>query len=237
LLYGGLGLLQELYPDRFSQIDKDSETIVAAKKMRIDRKQGIQTNTEDWYRAIQMIYKPSGRIMPYHLFYYDVAGEKFDADKRTNLTGLDFYRNVQTIMFLIDPAALDLSGVPANDDIVKWINRQGIDEKYDCINILSVLVDILKTKVGRKTKNIDFNFVCAKKDMGYFEAIGYNSDTLNSKDIEKFIREELGLNSLVGSAKVEFKSVNFHAVSVISKNTDSLKNLFSKILKQQGVKI
>ena len=237
LLYGGLGLLQQLYPDRFNQIDKNRETDIDAKKARIDKKQGIQTNAEDWYRAIQMIYKAPARMMPYHLFYYDVAGEKFDADKRSQLTGLDFYRNVQSIVFVVDVAAIDLSGVPANDDIVEWIENQNIDEKHDIVNTLSVLVDILKTKVGRKTKDIDFNLVCVKKDMGYFEAVDYDSNTVTPKEIEKFVCNDLGLNSLVGSAKVEFKSVNFHAVSVVTKDVSSLKNLFFKVLKQQGVRV
>jgi len=237
LLYGGLGLLQQLYPDRFNQIDKNRETDILAKKTRIDQKQGIQTNVEDWYKATQLIYKAPGRMMPYHLFCYDVAGEKFDSDKRSRQTGLEFYSNVQSIMFVIDVEALDLSGVPASDDIIEWIDQQKTDEKYDIINTLSVIVDIFKNQAGRKTKDIDLNFVCVKKDKGYLEAVGYDSDNITSKEIESFICNDLGLNGLVASAKVEFKTVTCYATTVISKNTDSLKNLFTKILKQQGVKI
>ena len=236
LLYGGLGLLQQIYPDRFNQIDKNRETDILTKKSRIDQQQGIQTNVEDWYRATQLIYKAPGRLMPYHLFCYDVAGEKFDADKRSRQTGLEFYRNVQSIMFVIDVEALDLSGVPASDDITEWIDQQRTDEKYDIINTLSVIVDIFKNQAGRKTKDIDINIVCVKKDKGYFEAVGYDSDSVTSKEIETFICYELGLNGLVSSAKAEFKTVTFYATSVISKNTDSLKYLFQNVLKQQGIR-
>jgi len=237
LLYGGLGLLQQLYPDRFNQIDKNNETDIAAKKARIDLKLGIQTNVEDWYRATQLIYKAPGRLMPYHLFFYDVAGEKFDSNKRNKQTGLDFYRNVQSIMFVIDVEALDLSGIPASEEIVEWIKNQNTDEKYDIINTLSVIVDIFKNQVGRKTKDIDFNIVCVKKDKGYFESVGLNSDNIEAKGIENFIRNKLGLNNLVASAKVEFKTVNFHATSVVSTSKESLEQLYHNVLKQKGIKI
>jgi len=237
LLYGGLGLLQQIFPKRLSQIDQNSETNIAVKKASIDLGLGIQTNVEDWYRAIQMIYKAPARMMPYHLFCYDVAGEKFDSDKRTQLTGLDFYRNVQSIVFVIDVAAVDLAGGSANESLVEWIEQQKNDEKHNLIDTLSVLLDILKTKVGRNAKDIDFNMVCVKKDLGYFEAVGYNSDTIRPEKIEKFLFKELGLSNFVNMAKTEFKSIGIHAVSVISKNTDSLKNLFFYLLKQKRVVI
>jgi hypothetical protein len=243
LMYGGLGLLMELYPDRFNQIDADGRTNIKENKdaMNNDGDLGA-TKKVGSYRAIQLMYKEPWRKIPYHLFCYDVAGETFNTDKG-NVDGIDFYQKVQSVMFLIDPEHLNLTGLEANDAIVDWIAKKEIkeNEKKDIVNTLSALTYILQTQTGRKTKEIDFHFVCVKKDKGYFEAAGYNSTTITPKEIEKFVREELGLVGLVTPAKAEFKSVNFHAVSVpsknTSKNTGSLKELFEKILKQRGVKV
>jgi len=243
LLYGGLGLLTDLYPDRFEQIDDDGKTNIKDNKNAMNNHGDIgATKKIGSYRAIQLMYKKPWRKMPYHLFCYDVAGETFNTDKG-NVDGIDFYQKVQSIMFLIDPQHLNLTGLEANDAIVEWIDQKGVpkNDKKDIVNTLSALTYILQTQTGRKTKEIDFNFVCVKKDDGYFEASGYDSNTITPKEIEKFVCEELGLIGLVTPAKAEFKSVNFHAVSVPSKNTsknpDSLKNLFFNVLKQQGVEI
>lgn len=92
-------------------------------------------------------------------------------------------------------------------------------------------------KTGRKSKKINFNFVCVKKDFQYFEALIYNSNNITPNNIKHFINNDLGLVNLLNSANAEFKDVNFYAVSAISSNTVALKQLFFDLLKQQGVKI
>lgn len=237
LLYSGLSLLQSAYSGKFTQIDADNETRIEGKKRRIDSGDGIQTDNKSQYRAVQLMLTDKIRRIPYHLFFYDVAGEKFDASSNAHQKAMDFYRNVESIIFVVDPFMIDFTGIPTNDDLLRWIESKGqYGVKYNIGNTFSILKEILE-KAGRKSKKIDFSFVCVKKDLGYLEVMGYSGDKHTNKDIEKFVCSDMGLNNVVNSARAEFKEVKFFAVSAISKNTDSLKTLFVETLKQRGVKL
>jgi len=233
LLYSGLSSLMSSYPGRFSQIDADNDTKIENKKKRIDARDGIQTDVANKYRAIQLILKSKLRPVPYHLFFYDVAGEKFNASSSSHKTAMDFYRNVQSIVFIVDPSMLDISGTPASAKFVDWHKRNANAEKYRIDGSFAVLKDILET-VGRKSNKIDFNFVCTKTDMGYLSELGY-SKTPGENEIEHFISTELGLSNLINSARAGFKNVHFYTVSAIESDKSRLKNLFIALLEQRKV--
>lgn len=233
LLYSGLSSLMSSYPERFSQIDADNDTRIENKKKRIDARDGIQTDVANKYRAIQLILKSKLRPVPYHLFFYDVAGEKFNASSSSHKTAMDFYRNVQSIVFIVDPSMLDISGTPASAKFVDWHKRNANAEKYRIDGSFAVLKDILET-VGRKSNKIDFNFVCTKTDIGYLPELGY-SKTPGENEIERFISTELGLSNLINSARASFKNVHFYAVSAIESDKSRLKNLFITLLEQRKV--
>lgn len=233
LLYSGLSSLMSSYPERFSQIDADNDTRIENKKKRIDARDGIQTDVANKYRAIQLILKSKLRPVPYHLFFYDVAGEKFNASSSSHKTAMDFYRNVQSIVFIVDPSMLDISGTPASAKFVDWHKRNANLEKYRIDGSFAVLKDILET-VGRKSNKIDFNFVCTKTDMGYLPQLGY-SKTPGENEIERFISTELGLPNLINSARASFRNVHFYTVSAIESDKSRLKNLFITLLEQRKV--
>ena len=233
LLYSGLSSLMSSYPDRFSQIDAVNDTQIDGKKKLIDSKADIQTAVANKYRAVQLILKSKMRPVPYHLFFYDVAGEKFNASSSSHKTAMDFYRNVQSIVFIVDPSMLDISGTPASAKFVDWHKRNANAEKYRIDGSFAVLKDILET-VGRKSNKIDFNFVCTKTDMGYLPELGY-SKTPGENEIERFISTELGLSNLINSARASFKNVHFYTVSAIESDKSRLKNLFITLLEQRKV--
>lgn len=233
LLYSGLSSLMSSYPDRFSQIDAVNDTQIDGKKKLIDSKADIQTAVANKYRAVQLILKSKMRPVPYHLFFYDVAGEKFNAGSSSNKNALDFYRNVQSIVFIIDPSMLDISGTPASAKFADWHKKNANAEKYRIDGSFAVLKDILET-VGRKSNKIDFNFVCTKTDMGYLPELGY-SKAPEENEIERFISTELGLSNLINSARSSFKNVHFFTVSAIESDKSRLKVLFVKLLEQRKV--
>lgn len=238
LLYSGLSSLLKAHPDKVQQIDAEQDTKIASKKSRIDARQGIQTNDANRYRAVQLMVDTKYRPVPYHVFFYDVAGEKFNASSSSYKTAMDFYRNVQSIVFVIDPSMIDYTGIPASEKVKNWAHKLGViaRETYRVDNSFSVLKDILES-VGRKSKKIDFSFVCTKSDMGYFEAEGIARKGITEQGIESFMRTGLGLANLVNSAKASFDSVHFFEISVTEGNTDRLDRLFEFLLKQRGVSI
>lgn len=235
LLYSGLSLLMQSYPERFTQIDSSNDTRIDSMKRRIDARNDIQTNVANRYRATQLIMTSQRRPLPYHLFFYDVAGEKFNAGSSSHKTAMEFYRNVQSIVFIIDPSMLDTFGTPASTSFTAWAKQNATGEKYKVESSFSVLKDILET-VGRKSGKIDFNFVCTKADMGYLQACGY-SLTPDEAGVEQFISAELGLTNLVNSARASFNEVHFYAVSAISSNKAGLRRLFSDLLNQRNVSL
>ena len=233
LLYSGLSSLMNSYPGRFSQIDADNDTKIENKKKRIDAREGIQTDVANKYRAIQLILKSKLRPVPYHLFFYDVAGEKFNVSSSSHKTAMDFYRNVQSIVFIVDPSMLDISGTEVSKKFENWHKINANAEKYRIYGSFEVLKDILET-VGKKSNKIDFNFVCTKTDMGYLPELGY-SKTPEENEIERFISTELGLSNLIDSARASFKNVHFYTVSAIESDKSRLKNLFIALLEQRKV--
>lgn len=238
LLYSGLSALTKAHSGKIQQIDADQDTRIEGKKQRIDARQGIQTNVANRYRAVQLMISSRMRPVPYHLFFYDVAGEKFNASSSSYKTAMDFYKNVESIVFVIDPSMIDYTGIPASEQVKNWAHKPGISmgETYRVDNSFSVLKDILES-VGRKSKKIDFSFVCTKSDMGYFEAEGINRKGITEQAIENFMRTGLGLGNLVNSAKASFNNVHFFEISVTEGNTTKLNQLFDFLLKQRGVSI
>ena len=145
------------------------------------------------------------------------------AGSSSNKNALDFYRNVQSIVFIIDPSMIDISGIPASSEFVNWHKRNAHSlERYKIDSSFAVLKDIIES-VGRKSKKIDFNFVCTKTDMGYLPELGY-SKIPEENEIERFISTELGLSNLINSARASFKNVHFYTVSAIESDKSRLKN-------------
>lgn len=235
LLYSGLALLKQEHSSQVMQLDKDSETNIDDKFKRISALADIQTDTSQ-HHAVQLILKVRRQLffqIPYHLFFYDVAGEKFNASKQLSHYQMDFYKHVQSIIFLIDPAMIDTAGMPISDNFASWVEKNGSRERFDVESIFGVLQRLLE-QYRKSAKYIDFNFVCVKSDTGYFRACGYSAQP-SEKEIETFISKELGLTNLILSAKNYFNKVHFHEVSVVDNDKSKLRNLFLDILKQRHI--
>lgn len=233
LLYTALGALKNYFGDRVSQIDAEYDTNIDDNIRRIEKGLSIQTDLKDSYKAVQVMINRKMNPVPYHLFFYDVAGEKFNQASTASKTAMDFYRNVQTIVFVIDPAMVDYSFNPPSENIEKWLSKHSSPEHFSADGTFSTLKNILES-VGRKTKSIDFMFICVKADTGYLEACSYPT-TGDDLGIEQFMREELGLSNLVDAAKGSFRNVKFDIASVNPSFRERLTSLFIGILKNLGV--
>lgn len=235
LLYSGLASLMEAWPGRFTQIDEEDDIKIVNKKRSIDARSGIQTSVANKYRAVQLILKSKMRPLPYHLFFYDVAGEKFNANTASHKTALEFYKNVQSIVFVIDPGMVELTGKPASDKFREWSRKNGSSEKYNVDSALAVLKEILEN-AGRKSNKLDLNFVCTKADTGYLTELGYPRNP-SENEIEQFISREAGLSNLVNSARASFREIHFYAVSAVDSDKKNLINMFISLLEQRNVSI
>lgn len=233
-LYSGLGRLMHKYEQQIQQVDSTQDTEILKKEERILKNQGIQTSNANQYRAIQIMVKPQKRrLVSYHVFFYDVAGEKFDAHSSNSATAMSFYQNVQSIVYILDPSMMDFSGLQISENILNWAKTVNKGEVHNPQIALSVLMGLLDT-VGRQAKEIDFCFVCTKADLGYFEADNYIREKLTEKDIKKFVISSLGLGNLVNSAENSFKDVHYFQVSVNDEDEDKVRKLFKDLIEKQA---
>lgn len=238
MLYSALALLQERLDETFDQVDATRNNNIEDVMTRVRNLDGIQTQVKNLYKAIQMKLKMKLRPMPYHMFFYDVAGEMFNIDTQNNQSALDFYTNVKSVVYVIDPTNVDLTvaGVSASEQFTKWQTEKYNDsEKYNAEATMAKLMSILENN-GRDTKDIALYVVCTKKDLGYFEAFGY-SQSPSSDVVRTFIRNELGLYNLGNTMESAFRSVDYTAVSVTDDNKDALYDLFVKVFKQNGINV
>lgn len=236
MLYSGLELLCKTFGKDFSQIDADRNSDMSVILQRIHHKDGIQTAVKNRYKAIQFRLMRKFRPMPYQLFFYDVAGENFNVKADKSPSALEFYTNVKTILFVIDPTMLDIEKAYPSTAFSQWHKIYGNpNELYDLEATISTLKNIIE-QVGRKAKDIDIIITCSKKDLGYLQNSNYPYEA-DETMIRKFIKEELGLFNLDNAINNWFKSVGYAAVSAIDENSTSLRSLFLGVLKQRGIHI
>lgn len=227
------GILTQ-YGSSAHQTDVDQDTNISANATRVRNDAGIQTDLRDQYRAIQVILQQKLRPLPYHLFFYDVAGEKFNQKSTASKTAMDFYRNVEQIVFIIDPTTMDFSRSACGPKMEEWLKKHGSPEKFSTEGVFSTMNAILES-VGRKSKSIDFIFAVVKADLGYLEHCGYGMD-MTEQQIEGFMREELNLYNVINVAKGSFSKVEFVTTSAMPKYSASVARLTEKLLRNAGIK-
>lgn len=234
MLYSALEIIKDSFGDQAEQVDTDKNNKIEDVVKRIHEGEGIQTQRADHYRAIQMTVKRKfAGAPPHHLFFYDVAGEMFNSQATDAHSALTFYQNVKTIVFVIDPSMLDLERAHPSDEFVEWLEKNGGSEKFDPLDTLSRLSLILHDH-GRNAKDINIFVVLTKKDMGYFD-VAHLSSTPSEDELKAFIRKTLGLMTFLTNVENTYKRVHYAAVSTNAGDTDTLKALFQKVLKQNGV--
>jgi hypothetical protein len=234
LTYTILGRIMDMYGSSASQIDVDSDTKIESNVARIRNNDGIQTDVRDSYRAIQVILKQKFRPIPYHLFFYDVAGEKFNQMSSASKTAMDFYKNVNQIIFIVDPTTIDFSHAPCSDKMQAWLKEHASSEHYSVDGTFSTLKSILES-VGRQPKSIDVIFALVKADMGYIDYCGGRRN-MTDEEVKNFMQSELGLANLVNAARGSFNKVEFVITSVESEYSDRINVITDKILHNLGVK-
>lgn len=229
MLFSALETLTQKLGKDFYQIDADSSNEMTTIIERIHKHEGIQTAVKSRYKAIQFRLNRKHRPLPYHLFFYDVAGEKFSANATKTLSALEFYTRVRTILFVIDPSMMDIQKASPSAAFAQWYQQHGNpNEEYDLEETLATLQEIL-AQVGRKAHDIDLIVTCTKKDLGYLQNSNYPYDCTEPQ-LKRFVNEELGLHNLDNAICNEFKTVGYAAVSALDKDDPALGDLFGSML-------
>lgn len=238
LMYSCLDWLNLQFGSDIEQVDlTDPNLNIAHKARQIASRQGIQTDRRAAYRAVQMMLKQTGRPVPYHLYFYDVAGEQFTSSAATAADdAMRFYRNVESIIVVIDPLQTDLTapGMNPSPQFEAWQrNNSPSRSRYDVAEMLASVCDYLD-RTGRDRRKVDLTFVTVKTGTGYYTALNYPK-TPTEADIERFLKTEMGLSSLVNSAH-GFHTVSYYATDLFETGTS--KQRFTRhIMSQRGINI
>lgn len=187
--------------------------------------------------STQVIIKRNRVPVPYRLFINDVGGELFDPDNKVQShNATRFFRNVESILLMIDPITTDLSDCDTSDSYKEWLNTHGNDVAGKLrLRDIQDTVDNQINIHGNDFKKIHLNLILPKMDLKYIPE-KYNIDI--QENLKRYLTEEMGLGDLLfwGS---KFASVNIFAVGAISKGAKSnISPLFEKIIVEQlGIKI
>lgn len=244
LIYGGLGALMQKYPDKIEQINSgnDNSLDISARSNQIAMNRSFKTDKRSSYRAVEVMIDVPNRPVPYHLHVYDVAGEQFAGSSATSATdtaAMKFYTNVKSVVLVIDPLQLDLTapGMNPSAEFERWQSEHNrSSRRYNIADIFSSLEGYLN-HYGRSgsLKDIDVSIVVVKSDLGFFEALNYPA-VPSEGDVESFVNQALGLQSLVNTAR-KFRSVSFFATSAVAPDKSSLTSFFTSLLQQRGINL
>ena len=110
-----------------------------------------------------------------------------------------------------------------------WMKKH-LDDTYPAGKV-DVLFDSLRTRIHQinRLNKMVINFVLVKTDSGYLGDVNITDESA----IENFIRDELGLISIINNN--EFKEKHFYAVSTMS-HYGGVSQLTQSLLDQQDIK-
>ena len=236
MLYSALDGLQRMFGSDLTQVAVDGNTDVAVFAERIRQRDGIQTAVRNRYKAVEMVLRRKYHPFPYHLFFYDVAGEKFNVKSVSGTSAMDFYKNVRSIVFVIDPTMVDVSRLSPSGRFMDWLTDKGMMsvEKYDIESTLAALMRIL-SMVGRKTNDIDITLAFSKSDLGYLADLGFGDDP-SADMLRAFMRSDMGLYNADNTITDSFKSVDYVSFSAVDDDKTHLCSVFLNVLRQRGVR-
>ncbi|MDE6532445.1 MAG: hypothetical protein K2M27_02795 [Muribaculaceae bacterium] len=169
--------------------------------------------------STQLIIKRNHLPVPYRLFINDVGGELFDPEHKSQKSDATrFFRNVDSILMMIDPVTTDLSDCDPSDDFKEWVEKFDKDVAVKLrVKDIQDTIDNQIDQHGNKHKRIHLNIVLPKKDLGYIpDHIRHDSQ----EDLKRYMTEEMGLGDLLNWSN-RFASVSFHAIGAISKGKEA----------------
>ncbi len=232
LIYGALFRLLERAGKRGRQVDITTDTDIKRMHRLMESGGSFQTVATRYTRAVQvMLDRPDSRV-PWHLYWWDVAGENFD--RALQPTEMDFYRHVTSIVLVIDPLLVDYGVEQPSVQLAAWLKQHGHRAVTSLDDTLTHLTNILE-RYGRRLADIHITVVLVKADKGYIDRVTGTPYTRATGDqLRSFVVSHMRQRNLVTNLDNEFASVSFLAVSVADDTTVDDDRLIDHLLALQG---
>ena len=201
-----------------SVIKNDIETAVAnIKKGESILEQPYPNKTEvGLMRSIQLKLRRKDSSIDYRLFINDVGGELYDTtsvDSSTSTQISLFARNVNTILFLVDPMTTDFSYNDVSDEFKGWLkkNQKPNTVKINIKRTADRLIDLLTAHnlSDKDLGKINFEFILVKADLGYLDKV----DNVNEEALKGYMYSDMGLEPLIQTVETKFKNIGYSVYS------------------------
>ena len=197
-------------------VGKEAQQIILDIKNGKVQDLASKTSVNDMRRSLQILV-PGKALIPYHFFINDVGGELFTTSG-VESKYLQFFKNVDSVSFLIDPYTMDFSEYETAGTFAKWyktniLDKQLLRHSARFSNILHT-VKAMSDQFVHKTKDIHVNIVLVKIDTGYIskEIIG------NEAELKDIVVNQMGMAAEIMDLENTYASLHYYAVS-------SLKNV------------
>ena len=185
------------------------------------------------HKSLQILVNNPKHVLPYRLFFNDLAGEMFTASGN-RVENAPFFRDVQVIVFMLDPRTMNTSDLELSPRMIKWYQDHGVNtadpsHKVSIDEAVDRLMNMLRESYGRNTKDIHLIVNLAKSDEGYL-----GNTPQNSRALRSFVADDLGLGNQVARWEQSFKSVTFFSASALDEAKKStadalLADIFDKL--------
>lgn len=232
LIYGALYRLLVRAGSHARQVDSTSATDIDTMHDLMVSGGSFQTVASQYTHAVQvMLDRPDSRV-PWHLYWWDVAGENFN--RALQPTELDFYRHVTSIVIVIDPLLTDYTPAEPSTALAAWLKQHRHRPATSLDETLGHLTTILDNN-GRDTRDIHLTVVLVKADLGYIDKVTGTSYTRATSDVlRNFVNKHMGQTNFVTNINNLFASTTFMALSVADDTTVDDDRLIDHLLALQG---
>lgn len=210
-----------------------------AKKIILDIKAGkvqdlaSKTSVSDIRRSLQIL-APGNTRLPYHFFINDIGGELF------TISGVDsnymqFFKDVDSVSFLIDPYTMDFSEYEISGKFSKWYKVNILDKKQEAYvekfsNVLQT-VKAVSDQFVHKTKDIHANIILVKADMGYID----KETLMDENKLKDLVITQMGMAAEMMDLEHTYASLHFYAVSALK--DEGINKLITGIMNELNVKL
>ena len=215
LTYRFIGnMMKNDYEIQFTDdVNKEAQRIILDVKNGKEQELASKTSVNDMRRSLQILV-PGKAPLPYHFFINDVGGELFTTSG-VESNYMQFFKDVESVSFLIDPFTMDFSEYETSGDFGKMyktniIGKKQLKHTEKFSNVLQT-VKTMSDQFVHKTKNIHVNIILVKSDTGYIP-----KDVLdNETKLKDMVITQMGMAAEVMDLENTYASLHFYAVSAL----------------------
>ncbi len=205
-------LMKSDYRIKFTDdVNNEAQKIILDIKRGKEQELASKTSVNDIRRSLQILV-PGKAPLPYHFFINDVGGELFTTSG-VESNYMQFFKDVDSVSFLIDPFTMDFSEYETSGDFANWYKTNILDKKQlSNTTKFSNVLHTVKTMVDQfahKTKDIHVNIILVKSDTGYIPK-NVQEDEVKLKDM---VINQMGMAAEVMDLENTYASLHYYAVS------------------------